>query len=111
MRCGYPLRYFSTGETKSYVFSDGKNITDYADDYEDNKSFCELIGNFVERATGDEKYAFKIVKILAKKMKVDNSLLSETKNLRIWCKELELNNKRNLRRNIVFRRKGKNDLC
>ena len=41
---------------------------------EDNKSFCELMGKFVKLQTNDEEYAFKIVKILAKKFikKIEN---------------------------------------
>lgn len=79
MRLGYILKYFKNGKTESYVYptSDEKGnevIEDYGDDYKNNKSFCELIGNLIRRATGNEKYAWKIVKILAKKLKIDKDL-------------------------------------
>ena len=78
MRCGYPLRYFKKGETEYYVFPGeykGKEyIEDYSSDYKDDKSFAELIGNFVKSATGNEEYAFKIVKVLAKKLGIENEL-------------------------------------
>ena len=80
MRVGYPLKYFKKGITESYVFSAQANlkgdvyIEDYGDEYKDNKSFIELIGTFVRNATQNEEYAWKIVKILAKKLKVDKDL-------------------------------------
>jgi len=80
MRWGYPLKYFKSGETKSYVYQssikDGK-IEDYDDKYEDNRSFCELISVFVEYETNDPEYTFKIVKILAKKLGIDGQLRKE----------------------------------
>ena len=87
MRCGWAFKYFKEGFTKEYVFlsAPGKEgekdfIEDYNSKYEDNKSFCELIGEFVERITKDEEYAFKIVKILAKKLKCDKDLLKKPRN-------------------------------
>lgn len=84
MRCGWPLKYFKTGETKSYVFptsgTKGEEvIEDYGDDYKDNKSFCELIHNFVWRATESDKYATKIMDILAMKLGVYSELLDKPK--------------------------------
>ena len=77
MRYGYPLRHFK-GETKSYVFPTifkGKEyIEDYDDTYKDNASFIELIGRYVEEVTKDEKYARKIIEILAKKLRVEYKL-------------------------------------
>lgn len=91
MRNGYPLKHFK-GLSKYYVFlgsyptkegykkyKKGKKLTDkdyenhiqdYDAKYEDNLSFIELIGKFIERETKDEKYALKIMTILAKKLKV-----------------------------------------
>lgn len=78
MRMGYYLKYFKTGKTKSYIFGTKYKkksyVEDYDDKYGDNKSFCELIGGFVRNATENEEYAWKIVKILAKKLKVDKDL-------------------------------------
>jgi hypothetical protein len=75
MRYGYPLTYFKTGESSYYVFAhcDGF-VEDYKTKYEDDKSLIELIGNFIERETGDEKYALKMVKVLAKKFGVEKDL-------------------------------------
>lgn len=96
MRCGYPLKYFK-GNSKSYVFvgsfptkecmikyKKGKKlkdpsdyeeyVEDYGDNYRDNASFCELIGTIVGRETNDKEYAEKIMKILAKKLRVEHKL-------------------------------------
>ena len=75
MRMGCPLKYFK-GESKSYVYYDvGNFVEDYNDRYTENASFCELIGTLVSRAThNDEKYARKIMKILAKKLRVSRKL-------------------------------------
>ena len=74
-RYGYPLKYFKTGVSDNYVFShvDGY-IEDYGSDYKDDKSLVELIGDIIERETGNEDYAWKIVKVLAKKLKIDKDL-------------------------------------
>ena len=92
MRNGYPLKYFK-GISNYYVFScayptkegykkykKGKKlkypkdydsfIQDYYADYKDNLSFIELIGKIIEHETKDEKYALKIMTILAEKLKV-----------------------------------------
>lgn len=78
MRTGWPLKYFK-GETQNYVFpysyknKKGETIIeveDYGDQYEDNASFIELIGKIIIRETGDKEYGIKIMKILAKKLKV-----------------------------------------
>lgn len=88
MRCGYPLRYFRKGETEFYVFPSefkGKEyIEDYDSDYKDDKSFAELIGNFVKSATGNEEYAFKIVKLLAKKLGIENELRKNPLTVDEW---------------------------
>ena len=80
MRMNYPLRYFK-GNSKSYVFHCSHHkrkkydfVEDYNDQYKDNASFCELIGNIVMRETSDEKYSEKIIKILAKKLRVEYKL-------------------------------------
>lgn len=88
MRCGSPLRYFKTGETEYYVFPGeykGKEyIEDYDSDYKDDKSFAELIGNFVKSATGNEEYAFKIVKVLAKKFCIEKELRKKPLTIDKW---------------------------
>jgi len=83
-RWGSPLDYFKTGESKSYVYLHGGEdnndfIEDYDDEYKDNKSLVELLGVFIVRETGDEKYAWKMVKILAKKLGVEKDLIEEEK--------------------------------
>lgn len=76
MRYGYPLKYFKNGASESYVYDSSSTnaIEDYGDKYNDNRSFCELIGTFIRRATDDEKYTWKMVKILAKKLGVEDDL-------------------------------------
>lgn len=86
MRSGYPLKYFK-GKSKSYVFPSsykkGKKwidyICDYNDKYEDNCSFIELLANIIQDEVKDEEYTFKIVKMLAKKLKVENRLRRRNK--------------------------------
>jgi hypothetical protein len=85
-RWGYPLEYFKTGNSHSYVYlhcSDEERMEDYIEDYDDkykdNKSLVELIGIFIARETGDEKYAWKMVKVLAKKLGVEKDLIEEEK--------------------------------
>jgi hypothetical protein len=73
MRSPYPLEHFY-GITESYVYHNGDGVEDYGDDYENNPSFIELIGRFIESGTGDEKYANKIVKVLAKKLGCEHLL-------------------------------------
>lgn len=95
MRMGYHLKYFKTGKTSSYVFpTEYKNknyVEDYGDKYKDNKSFIELIGTFVRNETENEEYAWKIVKILAKKLKVDKDLrkkpLTINQEIKLYYKE------------------------
>jgi hypothetical protein len=87
-RWGYPLEYFKTGDSKSYVFvhcGDLENnikdyVEDYDDEYKDNKSLIELIGRFIVHETKDEKYAWKMVKILAKKLRVEKDLREKPLN-------------------------------
>lgn len=74
IRAGHPLRYFK-GDSKNYVYpSTGGYVEDYNSDYENNATFCELIEKFVYRATCDKKYSLKIMKILAKKLKIESKL-------------------------------------
>jgi len=74
-RWGYPLEWFKTGESKSYVFChvDGF-VEDYNDTYDDDKSFCELIYRIVLCETEDKKYAEKILRVLAKKLGIEDEL-------------------------------------
>lgn len=76
-RYNYPLIYFD-GKSKSYVFPTsfkGKDyIEDYGDIYKDNVSFIELIGKYVRMATDNQEYSEKIIKILAKKLRVEHKL-------------------------------------
>ena len=87
IRAGWPLTYFE-GESKEYVFSSVMPnypkdkrvyVEDYDSKYGDNASLAELIVEFIERATGDKKYAWKMAGILAKKLKVKRrkNLLSD----------------------------------
>lgn len=109
MRMGWALEYFK-GKTKSYVFvggyptkegmkkrKAGKKLTekdyidvvqDYGDRYKDNASFCELIRTFVSRQTGDEKYADKIMKVLAKKLRVEHKLRKKPLTFKQHSKEM-----------------------
>jgi hypothetical protein len=97
MRCGYPLTYFKTGESNYYVFfhCDGY-VEDYKATYDDNKSFIELVGSIIERETTPE-YAWKIVKILAKKLGLEKELrdapLTEDDFLRIIYRNLKCKKK------------------
>ena len=74
IRCAWPLRYFR-GRSTLYVYGSTRGIEDYDTDYSDNESFCELIGVFVREATGDEKYAEKMIRVLAKKVGIERRLL------------------------------------
>lgn len=75
MRIGHPLKYFK-GESKAYVYPSAEGyVEDYNSDYKDNATFCELIEEFVYRATGDKKYSLRIMKILAKKLDVEKDLI------------------------------------
>jgi hypothetical protein len=67
MRAPYLLEHFY-GITESYVFHDGNGIVDHGDNYANNPSFIELIGEFVRRETSDDKYALKIMRVLAEKL-------------------------------------------
>lgn len=88
MRYNYLLKYFKKGVTEEYVFQsavDGKGksfIEDWGSNYTDNKSLIELIAVFISDAIQDEelskeeeeKYIWKMVKILAKKLRVEKHL-------------------------------------
>jgi len=111
-RMGYPLTYFE-GESKSYVFVSSypkkgtlkkykagkkfKNgdyegyVEDYKDIYKDNCSFIELIGTIIRRETEDKEYAEKIIKVLAKKLKVEHKLRKKPLTANQW---LDLTHKR-----------------
>jgi hypothetical protein len=79
MRPVSPLDWFY-GITKSYVIGTNKpnsediKIEDWGDKYEDDISFIELIGTFIERECGDSEYADKVVRILSKKLGYDHLL-------------------------------------
>jgi len=72
-RYNHPLDWFD-GFSKSYVYHNGEGIVDYGDEYNDTVSLIDLIGDIIERETGDKQYATKIVRVLAKKMGVENNL-------------------------------------
>ena len=81
MRWGYPLKYFKNGVSAYYIFlsagheKDEKDfMEDYDEDYKDDKSLVELIGTFIERETGDPKYAWKMVQVLSKKLGIEKDL-------------------------------------
>ena len=70
MRIGYPLKWFIL-DSSYYVFLHVEgHVEDYDENYSDPCSLIELIGTMIERETGDEVYATKVVKILAVRMKV-----------------------------------------
>jgi len=79
MRPVSPLDWFY-GITKSYVIGTDKpnsediKIEDWGDKYEDDISFVELIGTFIERECGDSEYADKVVRVLSKKLGCDSLL-------------------------------------
>jgi hypothetical protein len=79
MRPVSPLDWFY-GITKSYVIGTNKPnsedtiIEDWGDIYEDNPSFIELIGTFIERECGDSDYSDKVVRTLSKKLECDHFL-------------------------------------
>ena len=106
MRNGYPLKYFK-GMSQSYVFlcsyptkegykkhKKGKKlkypedydsfVQDYDDKYKDNLSFIELIGKIIEHETKDEKYALKIMTILAEKLKVKQHMRKKPLTFDQW---------------------------
>ena len=110
IRPGHPLDYFK-GESHSYVFPTSykknqrtiKYIEDYGDEYRDNATFAELLTRFVLFETKDKKYAWKIAKVLAKKLNVKlrphklttkeylrekNKLMKTDKKLKRMLKEL-----------------------
>lgn len=92
MRCGYPLKYFRTGKTSYYIFpTDYKEqyyIEDYDTDYSDNKSFVELMARFVEIATENKGYAFKMAKILAKKLGIEKKMRRTPLSEDEWFKKV-----------------------
>lgn len=75
MRFGYKHRWFKTGKSDLYVFPhvDGF-VEDYGADYKDDRSLIELIGTIIWRETENERYANKIVKVLAKKLGLEKDL-------------------------------------
>jgi hypothetical protein len=83
IRMGHPLEYFKANSSL-YVFvsADSKkkdgtyntHVEDYGASYIDNCSLITLIGRIIERETDDKEYALKMVKILAKKLGVENKL-------------------------------------
>ena len=79
MRPVSPLDWFY-GITKSYVIGANKPnsedimIEDWGDKYEDDISFVELIGTFIERECGDAEYADKVVRVLSKKLGCEHFL-------------------------------------
>jgi hypothetical protein len=89
MRAGSPLWYFSKGESDWYIFPTDDGVEDYDADYQNNKSFCELMGNIVLRESKDEKYALKIVRILARKLGCSEDLLDKRKSCEDWYKEMD----------------------
>lgn len=84
IRPAHPLRYFddiskefvflSVGRYDSGLTTDKSDNKDFVEDYDTTyshlPSFIELIGNIIERETNDDKYAFKIVSILAERLNV-----------------------------------------
>jgi hypothetical protein len=94
MRPVSPLDWFY-GITKSYVIGTNKpnskdiRIEDWGDTYEDNMSFIELIGAFIERECGDSKYADKVVRILSKKLGCDHLLRPHKLSWKEFEKEQE----------------------
>jgi len=95
MRPVSPLDWFY-GITKSYVIgtnkigSDDTKIEDWGDSYENNPSFIELIGTFIERESGDQEYADKIVRILSKKLECDSLLRPRKLSWEEWEAEREI---------------------
>lgn len=73
MRCGHVLTYFNSNSTE-YVWGSDERVYDYDSDYHDNCTFIELIHSMVYEATNDLKYANKILRVLAHKLKVENKL-------------------------------------
>ena len=91
MRPGHPLKYFK-GTSKYYVFlSSGSDkhpdyVEDYDVEYDDNCSFIELIGNIVRSETKDDKYALKIMEILARELKVKQHMRKKPLTFNEWWK-------------------------
>lgn len=98
---GHPLEFFK-GESKSYVFcSVGKKkpyMEDYGDKFRDNANFADLLLYIIERETEDEKWTWKIAKILAKKLRIEDKLRPHKLSYEEYEKEHE---------KIIKRRKKK----
>ena len=74
IRAGHELMDFE-GESECYVYSDGTEVVDYGETYEDNASLAQLIINMFRRtlrADGitDEEWIDKIKEALSKKLYV-----------------------------------------
>ena len=79
IRAGHDLHWFK-GVSTEYVFDavDG-GVEDYDSEYNDNASFCELIGLIVLKLSRDKQYADKIVRVLAKKLGIEHELRKKVK--------------------------------
>jgi len=80
MRCDWPLVYFK-GYPSEYVFLSGGTkehpetfVEDCGSEYKDNASLCELIGTIIYHHTHDIDYAYKMIKVLARKLRVEHKL-------------------------------------
>ena len=83
---------FMKGTSKSYVYPSFNGVIDYGDDYKNNESFCELMRGFVWRATEDEKYANKMLTVLATKLGISDKVNKKyrvdlEKDKRFWKRE------------------------
>lgn len=84
IRAGHDRNYF-IGKTSMYVHSSGMPkdedyyIEDYKDKYEDNCDLIEMLANIIQRETLNESFTTKMVKILAKKLNVENMLREQYK--------------------------------
>lgn len=103
-RAGYPLVYFK-GISKSYVFPEiyprvkkprnydehpedyETKVCDYSASYRDTASFADLLLRIILRETNDIEWTFKIAKVLAKKLKIENKLRDHTLTFDEWNKE------------------------
>lgn len=72
-RSGYPLKYFK-GFSDYYVYLSEEGMVDQEEKYEDTRGLVDLIGTIIERETSDRRYAWKIVRILAKKLGIEKDL-------------------------------------
>ena len=91
MRAGHPLKFFD-GVSDEYVFvssdSEGKPyVVDYDSKYSDNTQLIELIGHIIYQEIGDDAFAWKIVRILAKRLKVEDKLRERDLTTEEYIKE------------------------